>query len=238
MKTIGFVCEGPRDVDLLSAVIEHILQEQITPLFLQPDQNLQGDFGNGWKGVWKWCEKKGKIFDLYMQEATPNIDLIVIQMDGDVSRKEKEAHCLCMRGTCPDVGKTSPLECRSETCPIVIPCVGHVAGVNEYFTHLTGIMQSLIETQTAPVYVIPCDSTDAWIVAAYDELEAVETIVDPWDTIISRSRNYHGIRIPGHKKTANVYRSLLRVVCDNWHRVTRSCTQACAFEEVIREKLT
>lgn len=35
MKTIGFVCEGPRDSDMLEAVIRNILKEDIYPLYLQ-----------------------------------------------------------------------------------------------------------------------------------------------------------------------------------------------------------
>lgn len=40
MKTIGFVCEGPRDSDMLEAVIRHILNEDITPLYLQPEATV------------------------------------------------------------------------------------------------------------------------------------------------------------------------------------------------------
>ena len=52
MKTIGFVCEGPRDSDMLEAVDRHILNEEICPLYLQPESSLIGENGNGWKGVW------------------------------------------------------------------------------------------------------------------------------------------------------------------------------------------
>ena len=57
MKTIGFVCEGPRDIDMLEAVIRNILNEDIHPLYLQPEASLTGENGNGWKGVWSWCYK-------------------------------------------------------------------------------------------------------------------------------------------------------------------------------------
>ena len=46
MKTIGFVCEGPRDSDMLEAVIRHILHDDITPLYLQPEASLVGENGN------------------------------------------------------------------------------------------------------------------------------------------------------------------------------------------------
>lgn len=57
MKTIGFVCEGLRDSDMLEAVVRHILNEEIYPLYLQLESSLTGENGCGWKGVWTWCVK-------------------------------------------------------------------------------------------------------------------------------------------------------------------------------------
>ena len=57
MKTIGFVCEGPRDSDILEAVISQILGEEISPLYLQPEPSLTGENGNGWKGGFAQVEK-------------------------------------------------------------------------------------------------------------------------------------------------------------------------------------
>ena len=51
---VGFVCEGPRDVDLLVSVIDHLIPEaEIIPRYLQPDESLISIFANGWKGVWR-----------------------------------------------------------------------------------------------------------------------------------------------------------------------------------------
>ena len=94
MKTIGFVCEGPRDSDMLEAVIRHILNEDITPLYLQPEASLDGENGNGWKGVWTWCLKNGNTLDQYMQGAIPKIDMIIIQMDGCVQKRKRSSLCL------------------------------------------------------------------------------------------------------------------------------------------------
>ena len=44
---------------------------------------------------------------------------------------------------------------------------------------------------------IPCDSTDAWVVAAYDGTDDIETQEDPWKTIIAKKKTYHGIRVRG-----------------------------------------
>lgn len=77
MKTIGFVCEGPRDSDMLEAVVRHILGEEIYPLYLQPESSLIGENGNGWKGVWTWCVKSGETFDQFIEGATPRLDMII-----------------------------------------------------------------------------------------------------------------------------------------------------------------
>ena len=44
--------------------------------------------------------------------------------------------------------------------------------------------------------------------AAYDKLPDVEMIEDPWMSIISKGKAYHGVRIPGHKRAA-----YLQAVC-------------------------
>ena len=55
MKNIGIVCEGPTDFVLLKRIIDRINQEENQYLQLQPEDDLMGQYGNGWKGVWKWC---------------------------------------------------------------------------------------------------------------------------------------------------------------------------------------
>ncbi len=45
---------------------------------------MAGRFGNGWKGVWKWCETNSGVLDEVLHEVTPQLDLLVVQMDADV----------------------------------------------------------------------------------------------------------------------------------------------------------
>lgn len=47
------------------------------------------------------------------------------------------------------------------------------------------------------IVTIPCDSTDAWIVAAYDDYDNVEQIIDPWKNIIAKAKYYHDVRVRG-----------------------------------------
>ena len=84
MKTIGIVAEGPRDFELIAAVIDTITNEENNYQMIQPEPNMIGQFGNGWKGVWKWCEDNQGKLKAYMHSLTPVLDLLVVHMDGDV----------------------------------------------------------------------------------------------------------------------------------------------------------
>ena len=53
MRNIGIVCEGPTDYTILKEVIDHITGESTDYVQLQPEADLTGAYGNGWKGDWK-----------------------------------------------------------------------------------------------------------------------------------------------------------------------------------------
>ena len=50
-KVIGIVGEDPTDYLVIKEVIDLVSGEENTCIRLQPEPNLQGKFGNGWKGV-------------------------------------------------------------------------------------------------------------------------------------------------------------------------------------------
>ena len=240
-KTIGIVCEGPTDYILLKTVVDRISQQENHFALLQPEDDLMGNYGNGWKGVWKWCADHASFLDEYMCEITPTLDLIIIQMDGDVSRKEKEVHCLCHDNLeCEFRGSVSPLECsqiKENQCPITLPCNAHGTPPQAYVDHLmvqiaTWLGGDFHANKICPV--IPCDSTDAWVVAAFETPPDIEQLSDPWEQIISRSKQYHGIRIPGRKKNQVIYRQLAEKVGENWERVVEACREAARFDGCIR----
>ena len=80
MKTIGIVAEGPRDFELIAAVIDTITNEENSYQMIQPEPDMAGRFGNGWKGVWKWCETNQGSLNTYMNSLTPVLDFLVIHM--------------------------------------------------------------------------------------------------------------------------------------------------------------
>lgn len=238
MRNIGIVCEGPTDYIILKGVIDKITGEQNTYVMLQPEANLIGQFGNGWKGVWKWCHDNAGIRTQLMQSVQPVLDLLIVQMDGDVSRKEKSAHCWCHSVPCEYREIRNPLECDvtpegRASCPIILPCPTHPASVAGYMTHLKQLLTTWLHGANDACIVIPCDSTEAWVVAAYDRTPEIESVADPWEHIIARSKFYHDIRIPGQKKRTRIFEQFAPVVCENWALVTELCESARDFEQSL-----
>lgn len=126
-KVIGIASEGPTDYLVLKMLIDRITGEENRYLHLQPEADMMGRYGNGWKGVWKWCKETTPL-DVIMDSVEPRIDIVVIQMDGDVVRKEKEVHCSCETTICDGKGRVFPLYCESAIkgmCPVELPCQNH-----------------------------------------------------------------------------------------------------------------
>ena len=86
-KTIGIVCEGPTDYLAFKTIVNKISGEDNQFRRIQPTEDAAGRFGNGWKGVWKWCVETRDIIPLLFTDETQVCDAIIIHMDGDVSRK-------------------------------------------------------------------------------------------------------------------------------------------------------
>ena len=85
--------------------------------------------------MWHWriigernWHRPGNEEGMAICSISPQIDMIVIQMDGDVARKEKEVHCRCATVECEHKGKVHPLGCETlidGSCPVDIPCKDH-----------------------------------------------------------------------------------------------------------------
>lgn len=245
MKMIGIVAEGPRDFELIAAVIDTITNKENNYQLIQPEPDMTGRFGNGWKGVWKWCETNQGHLKTYMNSVTPVLDLLVIHMDGDVERCEKEVHCGCQRVSCDAPKETHPLTCEKITknrsdCPVILPCKGHENTPEAGADFLKSFIKTLLlpEDGLAVSYVIPYDATDTWIVAAFDQYEDYEILLDPWINIIAHAPQYHGIKIRNRPhKVKRTYEELISFVCDNWNNVVAKCPQAKQFDEDVRRFL-
>ena len=240
MKTIGIVCEGPTDQIVISHIVDMLTSEENKYFRLQPEETLAGRNGNGWKGVVKWCRDNWDDREMLMHQVQPEIDFLIVHMDGDVSRKEKSAHCGCSSSIeCPIKGTTDPLNCDKTPegramCPIQLPCLDHGAPIGGYMEHLTHLINGGKTYQEDVCIVIPCDSIEAWIVAAFDKADDAEMIENPWENIISKKKSYHDIRVRGSSKNQRTFADLANVVCENWTDVTQICETARYFESDIR----
>lgn len=240
MSNIGIVCEGPTDYIIIKEIVDKITGENNFYVQLQPEPDLTGQYGNGWKGVWKWCADNAMDKEKLMKDIEPILDMLLIQMDADVSRKEKAAHCWCESTKCEYKGKNNPIKCdvKMETrvaCPVVLPCSDHAGDVHGYMEHLEGLIGKWLYDLRDTCIVIPCDSTETWIVAAYDEIEGVEDIEDPWTNVIAKKKTYHNIKITNSQKRQKLFKEFAKVVCSNWKNVTRLCASAKKFEENIMD---
>ena len=245
-KVIGIVAEGPVDHLVLKTVINRITGESHIYRHIQPEQDLLGKYGNGWKGVYRWCENNAELLPALFTEIFPALDLLIIHMDGDVARKEKEVHCHCKSTVCTGKNTESPLLCRrlkEGGCPVVLPCGDHENSPEGCRKHLNELILSLLggysgkeKIRKKIIVVIPCDSTDTWTASAFEEdIPAAEEIEDPWEQIISLKKDFHGIRIPGHKKSTAVYRMFLPQIADRWDTVSKRCLSAKKLEDDIRK---
>lgn len=244
MKTIGIVCEGDRDNDMIKAVVAHFMEEEFQFLWLQPSTefgNIQN--GSGWKGVWRWCRALSGSLHQYLTDIDPKIDLLIIQMDADVARCEKEAFCLAIDMKCPGQLQEDPLNCsiaKGGNCAQKLPPNGVCDGsVKERTDYLRKVITNLLalDGSESVVITIPCDSTDTWVLAAFEDgLTDAERIVDPW-SIITHRKEYHGIRIPKGKKSKKPYSQLIDHVCKNWALVKARCPQSLRFETDVKNAL-
>ena len=100
MKKIGIVCEGERDYDMLTASIDFFLAGEVNYLWLQPNPDFGTDLGAGWKGVIHWCQEYSEFLYDYLNGMTPKVDFLIVQMDADVARSEKEIFCYNVKTNC------------------------------------------------------------------------------------------------------------------------------------------
>lgn len=237
MKTIGIVCEGDRDYDMIAETILHFTGQEFKFRWLQPNPEFGTEFGAGWKGVWRWCATKSGILDHYLKGITPAVDLLIVQMDADVARCEHEAYCSKVPIDCAGQATEDPLNCgiaKKSGCLQPLPpnsvCDGNPQSRVDY---LSGVLSELLVLQEdSPVVItIPCDSTDTWIIAAFEnDIQNPEVLESPWDNVITRKKDYYGIRIPGKRKAKQPYLAMIEQVCENWETVKEKCPQALAFE--------
>lgn len=56
------------------------------------------------------------------------------------------------------------------------------------------------------------------------------------EDIISKKKEYHGIRIPGHKKSNRVYQQFMPILEKNWEQVIEQCDSAKSLQSAILKR--
>src|SRR5436305_601152 len=82
--TIATVVEGPTDHLVLEAILRRLFPDARILQPLQPNASAP-QTGEGWKGIRRWCQQvRPTLSTLLSPLAGPAIDLLVIQIDGDI----------------------------------------------------------------------------------------------------------------------------------------------------------
>ena len=92
-KVIGIVGEGPIDQMVLKAAINRITGERHIYRNIQPEQDMLGEFGNGWKGVYRWCETNADLIPALfsaMQANNPKDMMVDYAFMEKVEKYEKQ----------------------------------------------------------------------------------------------------------------------------------------------------
>lgn len=135
-------------------------------------------------------------------------------------------------------GNEFPLYCERSIagmCLVELPCQSHFYEIKNVINHGMHVLNETISIsdKSRVIITIPCDSTDAWIVAAYDDYDEIEKIEDPWRNIIAKRKYYHDVRVRGEKKSINTYTIFAEHLVDNWDLVTDKCYSAKLLEQEI-----
>lgn len=97
--TVGFVCEGPTDVEVFEPLIAHVTGRAIEAIYLQPTLD-RVDAPGGDTRVEAWCKRSG--FGLEWMLKPRGIDLLIVQLDADRCPKygaaDTTALCNTMKG--------------------------------------------------------------------------------------------------------------------------------------------
>ena len=77
-RVIGIVSEGPTDQMAIRTVIDRLTGEKNIYRYIQPEQDVRGEFGNGWKGVYRWCENNAELIPALFSQIMPRFDALII----------------------------------------------------------------------------------------------------------------------------------------------------------------
>jgi hypothetical protein len=233
---IGVISEGPTDRLMVEAVIRHLFPGDHQYRLLQP-QDGGGPYGNGWKGVRRWCSETHqgdlpRLADYFSGAVGVVYDLLVIHLDADI-RDETD---LCE-------GLPTPPDRGDLTCP-------PITAAGEYVRRVA--LAWLGSPESLPpqvVWMLPAQDTETWTFTALHPNDA--RCGEP-----GLECTHSGNRHPAHlltlaqygkhlsrkdgtvKKSQSAYRALVPSISAAWLNVKARCEQARAFEAELRAAIS
>lgn len=249
---IGIISEGITDFELLNELICTILNKQRDCKPLQPTNYSSCD---GWSGVWDFCKNAVSAIgiDKYCNAVFPNLDLLVVALDGDVTRNG-DVYCSlynyysnCMYGS-----NGNPLEChisRSKLSPYTKCCYPTSSllpnlPIADRRAFLENVILKWLDVPAIPntlIIVIPFDMIESWIVCAKSGHEIngiqIEEFIDPYKNYLQNQFDYFNWK-PSLEGKVSLFRKFKNDVVSNWDIVKKHCYSANLFDIQLKQKFS
>ena len=215
MIRVGIVAEGSTDFLVLEAIMKTVTSD-IEFEHIHPAPAVSSRLGNGWRGVKAWCEENGPEIEAYLTGVRSRpLNLLVIHADCSMADK---------------FGADRP-------CP---PAADTALALKEV------IEKTWLGRDPAPDFVIlaiPAMSSDAWIVAAFEEpypnLPSIECDKGVEDEFVRRKifrrrtdvrmRNGRKVKESRVQKTTELYGPMAAKCGQTIDNVCTHCPQAEVF---------
>ncbi len=228
MFRVALICEGPADRAILEAVLDHYLDD-FEPLPIQPPKGVlggdAGPFGGGWKGVRSWCRDVAAQGGLHRVAVLENADILVIQVDADVTHDEK-------------VDRAKPCPPPADTANEVRALVGEWLGVDTLPDKVVQCVPSMASETWALVAlfprnsaVVPCDPprNDGQCVECRTDVKAVLRRAGKHlrpKLVVSQSGEL--------KNQAKGYQTVQERITKGWRTVLVTCGEARRFDAELQ----
>ena len=230
---IAFVTEGITDFIMLKSAVKNILGlTDFEPVALQPElselQQVPGETGFGWSGVFRWCRQSVEQSGGRISENVPfeTFDLIVVQLDADVADKTYHS------------GRIDNPPSNN------LPCARHCPPPSATTNALRRVLLGWMNETTPPsrfALCTPSKALETW----------VAVVLLPNHTVVRNAnfecRSHPEALLAGmpasrrlvvrNKKQPERYRQEADNFHANWPRVVTACSEAKRFDADVRAVL-
>jgi hypothetical protein len=226
---MALVMEGATDFVVLSAALTAIFDgrdfevQVLQPEFSEAFENVGGDLGLGWAGVYRWCrqaaaEGEGRVRNSILFSS---FDSLILHLDADVAGKTYAS------GRIDEAVPDLPCE---QPCPPALATTDALRTV---------VLRWLGEADLPPrfVFCTPSKSTETWVMAALFPKNKTmarqgwECYPNP-DAQLGQQPKKNRI-----KKTVKHYQSKTQEFEAAWPRLSEGLTEAGRFSKELQELL-